>query len=60
MGSQTQVMRGALAIAALAFTGAALAQAWPSRPLRVIVPTAAIGYVQIGAEQRGRVGFGSI
>jgi phage tail sheath gpL-like len=27
---------------------------------RVIVPTAGIGYVQIGAETRGRVGFGSL
>ena len=27
---------------------------------RVIVPTAGIGYVQIGAEAKARVGFGSL
>jgi hypothetical protein len=27
---------------------------------RIIVPTAAIGYVEIGAEGRERVGFGSL
>lgn len=27
---------------------------------RIIVPTAAIGYVEIGAETRARVGFGSL
>lgn len=30
------------------------------RGRRIIVPTAAIGYVEIGAETRGRVGFGSV
>ena len=30
------------------------------RGRRVIVPTAAIGYVEIGAESRGRVGFSSL
>jgi hypothetical protein len=29
------------------------------RGRRVIVPTAAIGYVEIGTETRGRVGFGT-
>lgn len=27
---------------------------------RIIVPTAGIGYVEIGAESRARVGFGSL
>ncbi len=27
---------------------------------RIIVPTASIGYVEIGAETRSRVGFGSL
>ncbi len=27
---------------------------------RIIVPTAGIGYVEIGAEARARVGFGSL
>lgn len=31
-----------------------------SRGRRIIVPTAAIGYVEIGAESRGRVGFGTV
>ncbi|MCL2422741.1 MAG: DUF3107 domain-containing protein [Micrococcales bacterium] len=30
------------------------------RGRRVFVPTAAIGYVEIGAETRGRVGFSSL
>jgi hypothetical protein len=31
-----------------------------TRGRRVIVPTAALGFVEIGAETKGRVGFGSI
>jgi hypothetical protein len=30
------------------------------RGRRIIVPTAAIGYVEIGAEARGRVGFNTM
>ena len=30
------------------------------RGRRVIVPTAVLGFVEIGAEAKGRVGFGSI
>ena len=30
------------------------------RGRRVIVPVAAIGYIEIGAETRGRVGFSSL
>lgn len=31
-----------------------------SRGRRVIVPSASIGYVEIGSESKGRVGFGAI
>jgi hypothetical protein len=31
-----------------------------TRGRRLIVPTAALGFVEIGAETKGRVGFGSI
>ncbi|GAA3212185.1 DUF3107 domain-containing protein [Oerskovia jenensis] len=31
-----------------------------SRGRRVIVPTASIGYVEIGTEEQRRVGFGSL
>lgn len=31
-----------------------------SRGRRVIIPSAAIGYVEIGTETRGQVGFGAI
>jgi hypothetical protein len=31
-----------------------------SRGRRLIVPTASIGYVEIGSEKAGRVGFGSL
>ncbi len=31
-----------------------------SRGRRVIVPTASLGYVEIGVESKGRVGFGTI
>jgi hypothetical protein len=30
------------------------------RGRRVIVPTASLGYVEIGSESKGRVGFGNI
>ena len=30
------------------------------RGRRVMVPTASIGYVEIGSEEKGRVGFGSL
>jgi len=30
------------------------------RGRRVIVPTAVLGFVEIGAETKGRVGFGSV
>ena len=31
-----------------------------SRGRRLIVPTGSIGYVEIGSEEKGRVGFGSL
>lgn len=31
-----------------------------SRGRRIIVPTASIGYVEIGSESKGRVGFGTL
>lgn len=31
-----------------------------SRGRRIIVPTASIGYVEIGSESKGRVGFGQL
>ncbi len=31
-----------------------------TRGRRIIVPTGALGFVEIGAEAKGRVGFGSI
>ena len=31
-----------------------------TRGRRVLVPTASIGYVEIGSEEKGRVGFGSL
>ncbi|MDM8086070.1 DUF3107 domain-containing protein [Cellulomonas cellasea] len=31
-----------------------------SRGRRVIIPTSSIGYVEIGSEAKGRVGFGNI
>ena len=30
------------------------------RGRRIVVPSAVLGYVEIGAESKGRVGFGSI
>ncbi|MBU4337539.1 MAG: DUF3107 domain-containing protein [Actinobacteria bacterium] len=48
------------AAVAAALAGKPALELVDERGRRVIVPTAAIGYVQIGAEQRGRVGFGSI
>jgi hypothetical protein len=48
----TKAVRSALAGNALELTD--------QRGRRVIVPTAAIGYIEIGAETRGRVGFSSL
>jgi tripartite-type tricarboxylate transporter receptor subunit TctC len=43
MSSSSRIARFAFALAALAFAGAAAAQAYPSKPIRVIVPFAAGG-----------------
>ena len=44
--------------AALAGTGAL--ELLDSRGRRVFIPTASIGYVEIGSEEQRKVGFGSI
>lgn len=43
-----------------ALAGKAALELTDQRGRRVIVPTAAIGYIEIGAETRGRVGFSSL
>ncbi|WP_090034120.1 DUF3107 domain-containing protein [Cellulomonas marina] len=43
-----------------ALGGGATLELTDSKGRRVIVPTSAIGYVEIGTETKGRVGFGSI
>lgn len=44
-----------------ALTGAsATLELTDTRGRRVIVPTAVLGYVEIGAETKGRVGFGTL
>lgn len=43
-----------------ALAGKETLQLVDSRGRRVIVPTTAIGYVEIGVETRGRVGFGTV
>lgn len=48
------------AAVAAALAGRPALELTDSRGRRVIVPTATLGYVEIGAESRPRVGFGSI
>jgi hypothetical protein len=48
------------AAVAAALEGKAALELLDSRGRRVIVPVAGIGYVEIGAETRTRVGFGSL
>jgi len=43
-----------------ALEGKAALELVDQRGRRVIVPSAALGYVEIGAETRGRVGFSSL
>ncbi len=43
-----------------ALDGKAFLELRDSRGRRLIVPTASIGYVEIGSEKSGRVGFGSL
>ncbi|MGY4643259.1 hypothetical protein ACVW07_001092 [Cellulomonas sp. URHB0016] len=48
------------AAVAAALSGRPALELEDSRGRRIIVPTATIGYVEIGSEAKGRVGFGSI
>ncbi|BDO43086.1 MULTISPECIES: DUF3107 domain-containing protein [unclassified Cellulomonas] len=48
------------AAVAAALAGKAALELVDSKGRRVIVPTATLGYVEIGAESRPRVGFGTI
>lgn len=43
-----------------ALGGAPVLELVDNRGRRVIVPSASIGYVEIGTESKGRVGFGAI
>ncbi|RMI03522.1 DUF3107 domain-containing protein [Cellulomonas triticagri] len=43
-----------------ALTGKPVLELVDTRGRRVIVPSATIGYVEIGSESKGRVGFGAI
>jgi hypothetical protein len=48
------------AAVAAALSGGASLELRDTRGRRVIVPTAVLGYVEIGSEAKARVGFGSI
>ncbi len=48
------------AAVAAALGGAPALELHDTRGRRVIVPTATLGYVEIGSETKARVGFGSI
>lgn len=48
------------AAVAAALSGAPALELTDTRGRRVIVPTAVLGYVEIGAETKARVGFGTI
>ncbi|MFF1528267.1 DUF3107 domain-containing protein [Cellulomonas sp. NPDC058312] len=43
-----------------ALTGKPVLELVDNKGRRVIVPSASIGYVEIGTESKGRVGFGAI
>ncbi len=43
-----------------ALTGKPVLELVDTRGRRVVVPSASIGYVEIGTESKGRVGFGAI
>lgn len=43
-----------------ALNGKPVLELTDNRGRRVIVPSASIGYVEIGTESKGRVGFGAI
>ncbi|GIG19319.1 ATP-binding protein [Cellulomonas chitinilytica] len=48
------------AAVAAALDGRTALELTDSRGRRIIVPTATIGYVEIGSEAKARVGFGTI
>ena len=48
------------AAVAAALSGRSALELVDVRGRRVIVPTASLGYVEIGSESKGRVGFGNI
>ncbi|MEK8225453.1 DUF3107 domain-containing protein [Oerskovia sp. M15] len=48
------------AAVATALAGGPALELLDSRGRRVIIPTASIGYVEIGTEEQRRVGFGSL
>ncbi|MBD8060301.1 DUF3107 domain-containing protein [Cellulomonas sp. JH27-2] len=48
------------AAVAAALAGKPVLELTDSRGRRVFVPTATLGYVEIGAETKGRVGFGTL
>ena len=43
-----------------ALDGKSVLELRDTRGRRLIIPTASIGYVEIGSEKTGRVGFGSL
>jgi len=58
---ETDETKDAVAAAvSAALAGAPALELLDSRGRRVIVPTASIGYVEIGTEEQRRVGFGSL
>lgn len=48
------------AVVAAALSGRPALELVDTRGRRVIVPTASLGYVEIGSETKGHVGFGNI
>jgi uncharacterized protein DUF3107 len=48
------------AVVAAALSGRPTLELVDVRGRRIIVPVASLGYVEIGSEQKGRVGFGNI
>ena len=48
------------AVVSAALSGRPTLELTDVRGRRVIVPVASLGYVEIGSEQKGRVGFGNI
>ncbi|MEZ0448477.1 DUF3107 domain-containing protein [Cellulomonas sp. ICMP 17802] len=48
------------AVVAAALSGRPALELVDVRGRRIIVPTASLGYVEIGSESKGRVGFGNI